>query len=51
MVVAPLPLDGAKNKLSKLNSGQAINFLSFAAELWVFLIVFVVFLDLRDSVF
>ena len=50
MVVAPLPLDINKNKLSELNSGQAINFLSFAAELWVFLIVFVVFLDLRDSV-
>ena len=51
MVVAPLLLNGAKNKLSKLNSGQAVNLLSFAVELCVFLIAFVVFLELRDSVF
>ena len=51
MVVAPYPLDGAKNMLPELNSGQAINLLSLAVELRVFLIAFVVFLHLRDSVF
>ena len=51
MVVAPLPIDVAKNMLTELNSGQAVNLLSLAVELWVFLIAFVVFLHLRDSVF
>ena len=51
MIITPLPLDGAKNVLPELNSGQAINLLSFAVELHVFLITIVVFLDLWDSVF
>ena len=51
MIVDRLPLDNAKNVLPELNSGQAVDFLLLAADFLVFLIAFVVFLDLRDSVF
>ena len=51
VIITPLPLDGTKNMFPELNSGQAINLVSFAVELHVFLITIVVFLDLWDSVF
>ena len=51
MIITPLPLDAVKNMFYELNLAQAVDLLSFAVKLWVFLIAFVDLLDLRDSVF
>jgi len=43
VIVAPLPLDGAKDMFPELNSGQAVDLLPLAVQLRIVFVAFVVF--------